>query len=381
MSNRQEESTNNNIGGGQPKSIGFKIETKSNREQGEQVQPNVSFSFTSSSHYSESSPSKNSKAMKKKDSNNNLNKDKSKTKIESNLTFLPNVQDNSLLNESIKQLQFSYDDMEETMFKTNLKKNSLSESKEDQITSMINNIRDKEDTTIKERNKNDFKIERDKEIIKENSQVKKERSKEEYHRNNSNIFSKSKTKQSHHKIALDNITADTAEANEYKLADKQEEEFNQFKTNGNLIASRIRFRNSLKCFKDNKILVENSLGKFISNKLIVDTKGIEGGLRNKRDGYVYFGFDQNDAKGQIINDVIVNKKAINNVDEAYINYTLFLIFYDNTSQKFFFQSMKNKKAKQALKVYFNIITPFHFISNQTFEMNSNIVKLEPNCKE
>lgn len=352
----------------------FKIESTLNDQRKIKPQSNVSFSFTSSSNYSESSLSLSDKSIK-------INKRKKHNKsghvIEGNVTFFGDAQGKSLLNESLKQLQFSYDDIETTKFNTNNKKNSLSESK-DQITSKIVIEQFRNDDNTMTKNKDQV----NNEIVTRMTQTSNGRTPfsneiDSNQINESTHYLKAKSKQSEHKEPMSNLIVDLIEQNQFKLSVNQNEELQP------LFLSKRISRCSFKNFKDNKIIINNSSGSFLPKTIVIDTKGIEEGLRNKRDGFAHFGFDQMD--GQTINDVIVDKQALvngngGNICEEYKQSTLFSIFYDTNCQKFFFQPKKNR-AKQMVKVYFNIILPFCFISNQTIEINSTIIILEPNAKE
>lgn len=70
-------------------------------------------------------------------------------------------------------------------------------------------------------------------------------------------------------------------------------------------------------------------------EIIVNAKGVIGGLRQKSNGLAYFGKEAFDNKGKPINDFIVNLK-----DEILSN-SIFLIYYRRDNSKYYLRMLES----------------------------------------
>ena len=110
-----------------------------------------------------------------------------------------------------------------------------------------------------------------------------------------------------------------------------------------------------------------------NKKLFIDYNGLKNGLRNNKDGFVFFGSVAH-FNGKIINDFVLNIKDDNENNEKDIfSKIIFAIFYDKILGKFFFKNIRRLKTEKKEQINFNLIV-FHIQKNEVKIINNIIIQ-------
>ena len=110
-----------------------------------------------------------------------------------------------------------------------------------------------------------------------------------------------------------------------------------------------------------------------NKKLFIDYNGLKNGLRNNKDGFVFFGSVAH-FNGKIINDFVLNIKDDNENNEKDIfSKIIFAIFYDKILGKFFFKTIRQFKSDIKEQINFNLIV-FHIQKNEIKIINNIIIQ-------
>ena len=111
-----------------------------------------------------------------------------------------------------------------------------------------------------------------------------------------------------------------------------------------------------------------------NKKLFIDYNGLKNGLRNNKDGFVFFGSVVH-FNGKIINDFVLNiKDDENGINEKDIfSKIFFAIFYDKILGKFFFKTIRQLKSDIKEQINFNLIV-FHIQKNEIKIINNIIIQ-------
>ena len=110
-----------------------------------------------------------------------------------------------------------------------------------------------------------------------------------------------------------------------------------------------------------------------NKKLFIDYNGLKNGLRNNKDGFVFFGSVAH-FNGKIINDFVLNIKDDNENNEKDIfSKIIFAIFYDKILGKFFFKNVRRLKTENKEQINFNLIV-FHIQKNEVKIINNIIIQ-------
>ena len=110
-----------------------------------------------------------------------------------------------------------------------------------------------------------------------------------------------------------------------------------------------------------------------NKKLFIDYNGLKNGLRNNKDGFVFFGSVAH-FNGKIINDFVLNIKDDNENNEKDIfSKIIFAIFYDKILGKFFFKNIRRLKTENKEQINFNLIV-FHIQKNEVKIINNIIIQ-------
>ena len=114
-------------------------------------------------------------------------------------------------------------------------------------------------------------------------------------------------------------------------------------------------------------------GDLLDNKkLFIDYNGLKNGLRNNKDGFVFFGTITH-FQGKIINDFVLNIKDNNNEinDGGIFSKVFFAIFYDKVLGKFFFKNIKKINSENREKINFNLLT--FIIQKDEIKIQNNMI--------
>lgn len=125
-----------------------------------------------------------------------------------------------------------------------------------------------------------------------------------------------------------------------------------------------------------KLLLEDVSGILLNGeRLQIDASGLKNGLRNKRDGFAFFGINKS-IKNEVVCDYLINY-----VSSHPINRPIFVVFYDRLSQKFYFRNMKESLVKDKTLLYVKISDTYKIETKKFFLMGHILVNIEPDYKE
>lgn len=136
-------------------------------------------------------------------------------------------------------------------------------------------------------------------------------------------------------------------------------------------------------------MLEDISGNILSSdnkKIYINAGGIKDGLRNKRDGFTFFGYTKENSKGEVINDFILNLNKQNSEkisgENACKNKSnrLFVIFYDRLSQKYFIRNFNESMMKEKSLIYIKVDSSYNIESKKFFLMGQMLVNIDPDYK-
>lgn len=119
----------------------------------------------------------------------------------------------------------------------------------------------------------------------------------------------------------------------------------------------------------------NHIGDLFKEKVVIDSKGV---LLNI-DNMINFGYEAINSNNEIINHVILNKPSDYN-EEAYSllhNKTLFSIIYNSNSKKFFFKPCKYISKKFSIQIAYSISSTYQFCTSQKIKICSTVIEITP----
>lgn len=124
------------------------------------------------------------------------------------------------------------------------------------------------------------------------------------------------------------------------------------------------------------------------NTLLIDAGGLKGGLRNKRDGFTFFGPCKENNKGEIINDYVINYKkedqtvgSDNPITNGNVLKRLFVIFYDRFIQKYYFRNINDSVNKDKSLIFIKIEKNYIIERKKFFLIGHLLINLEPDYRE
>ena len=129
-------------------------------------------------------------------------------------------------------------------------------------------------------------------------------------------------------------------------------------------------------------------GDLFRKKLSIDASGLDGSLRNSRDGVTYFGFKNNNKNVKILfskikeysilNDFIINHQNDSDSKSVFsITYQRGIIFYDNlATQEYFLKSIYEKKSGKNL-IYSKIEFPLKISEKRFYFIGDCLFFVEP----
>jgi hypothetical protein len=121
-----------------------------------------------------------------------------------------------------------------------------------------------------------------------------------------------------------------------------------------------------------KLVLSDEIGDFLFKKIAtINAAGLENGLRNKRDGYSFFG-EKEKLGDNIVNDFLVNYKM-----EGANHHTLFYIVFRRISQKYYIKNGEDTSKNDKSLIYVKLDPKYEIKMKKFFFIGDSLFYVEP----